>query len=147
MGNCLRRDVSYSGDYWADEDLYWEQCAGGDSSYKRRRVESTSGGCGRRCVEKDRLLVVEVGDEDGISAAESSSNYRSSREVKIKISRKELEELVTAGGRGGAARGSTAEQLLARLVISAAVSEDHRNDYLHQQRTWRPALQSIPEVN
>ncbi|KAI3755868.1 hypothetical protein L1987_55677 [Smallanthus sonchifolius] len=55
-------------------------------------------------------------------------------EVKIKISKKQLEELL---GRTDV-QGLTVEQVLAQLMDASDGFESH-------QRSWRPALQSIPE--
>ncbi|GAB4826598.1 hypothetical protein Ancab_033493 [Ancistrocladus abbreviatus] len=72
-----------------------------------------------------------------------------SKEVKIRISRQRLEELLKrlddgdgvssgVGVRGG--KRVLAQQVLARLIQNSEHFE------IHHQRTWRPALQSIPEV-
>ncbi|KAK9071172.1 hypothetical protein SSX86_005891 [Deinandra increscens subsp. villosa] len=55
-------------------------------------------------------------------------------EVKIKISKKQLEELL---GRTDV-QGLTVKEVLARLMNASDRFESH-------QRSWRPALQSIPE--
>ncbi|KAL8264297.1 hypothetical protein R6Q59_022427 [Mikania micrantha] len=55
-------------------------------------------------------------------------------EVKIKISKKQLEELLGQTD----VQGLTVEQVLARLMSASDQFESH-------QRSWRPALQSIPE--
>ncbi|KAM7498879.1 hypothetical protein LguiA_023293 [Lonicera macranthoides] len=58
-------------------------------------------------------------------------------EVKVKITKKQLEELL--GKRD--VQGLTVQQVLAQLI---KVSGD---DFQSNQRPWRPALQSIPEVD
>lgn len=95
-------------------------------------------------VLKERLLAENKKDDGDDKApslstlsSSSSSSSSSKREVKIKISRKELEELLA--GVGG---NLSVDQALARLV-----GGDDRGDFMLRQRSWRPALQSIPEVN
>ncbi|KAJ7963825.1 DUF4228 domain protein [Quillaja saponaria] len=55
-------------------------------------------------------------------------------EVKIKITKKQLEELL---GRAQG-KGLSVQQVLTRLINVSDRFETH-------QRSWRPALQSIPE--
>lgn len=83
-------------------------------------------------VERQTLLLDE--EERGCS---SSSPSPSSREVKLKLTRKELEDLV----RGVEVRGLSLEEVLAKLINGNAQFQ------VAYQRSWRPVLQSIPEVN
>ncbi|GMI93309.1 hypothetical protein HRI_003000200 [Hibiscus trionum] len=107
MGNCLRRQDSFCGSLVSTAHMH-----GG-------------GGGEINGTEKDRLLG--GGKMDGYC----------SREVKIILSKKELERLV----RDMDMQGLTLEQGLARLVDGGDVYEaEHR-------RPWKPKLQSIPEVN
>ncbi|XP_047955892.1 uncharacterized protein LOC125201711 [Salvia hispanica] len=69
-------------------------------------------------------------DEAGLPAAESV--LPCSMEVKIKISKKELQKLLNV-------EGMSVEKVLAQLVAAAAGEEN--------QRPWRPALGSIPEYD
>ncbi|PWA86314.1 hypothetical protein CTI12_AA140870 [Artemisia annua] len=55
-------------------------------------------------------------------------------EIKIKISKKQLEKLLGTAD----VKGLTTEQVLAQLMNVSDRVESH-------QRAWRPALQSIPE--
>ncbi|KAJ1407910.1 hypothetical protein SESBI_23940 [Sesbania bispinosa] len=57
-------------------------------------------------------------------------------EVKIKITKKQLEELLSKVD----VRELRVEQVLSQLM-------DHSRGYQSLQRPWRPALQSIPEDN
>ncbi|XP_058759580.1 uncharacterized protein LOC131632877 [Vicia villosa] len=57
-------------------------------------------------------------------------------EVKIKITKKQLEELL----RKVDVRELKVDQVLAQLV-------SHSNGYKSFERSWRPALQSIPEMD
>nr|GMC78682.1 DUF4228 domain protein [Ipomoea batatas]GMC87922.1 DUF4228 domain protein [Ipomoea batatas] len=58
-------------------------------------------------------------------------------ELKIVISKKQLEQLL---GKGETA----AEQVLAGLLVDAG---NRGGSEMLRQRSWRPRLQSIPEVN
>ncbi|KAI3703833.1 hypothetical protein L1987_74028 [Smallanthus sonchifolius] len=62
------------------------------------------------------------------------SEKTATREVKIKISKKKLEELLGKTE----VQGLTVEQMLAQLMSVSERFESH-------QRSWRPALRSIPE--
>ncbi|KAL1537800.1 hypothetical protein AAHA92_30281 [Salvia divinorum] len=74
-------------------------------------------------------------DEGGLAAAESfalPSSLAAATEVKIKISRKELEKLLKEAD----VEGMSLQQVLAQLVAGE-----------ENQRPWRPALGSIPEYD
>lgn len=77
---------------------------------------------------------------------EGSSKETNLREVKIRMTKKELHELV--GWLNMA--DSSFEQVMARLVnVINYQNGDNNNDQvvkLRQQRSWRPSLQSIPEM-
>lgn len=96
--------------------------------------------------------IMEVGNryDDGLrrerrrllpeTGGSSSGNVR---EVKIKITKKELEDLLARVDM----QGVTLEHVLAQLMnINATVDSDRPAD-MQRQSSWRPALQSIPEVN
>ncbi|KAL3740716.1 hypothetical protein ACJRO7_021916 [Eucalyptus globulus] len=68
----------------------------------------------------------------------SSSSRR--RKIKIKISKEDLEKLVEKIK----AQGLSLEQVLPLLVNKNA--SDHRRSGFGGHRSWRPALQSIPEA-
>jgi hypothetical protein len=127
MGNCLRRQsgsVVWAGDDW------------GSLTSKNPFEDDDDDNAGN--VERHRLL----GDETGAFSLSSSSTTHTgsggtgTTEVKITITKKELEELM---GRVDI-QGLSTKQILARLMDSADRYDEH-------QRSWRPALQSIPEVN
>ncbi|XP_020230614.1 uncharacterized protein LOC109811321 [Cajanus cajan] len=61
---------------------------------------------------------------------------KTTTEVKIKITKKQLEELLSKVD----VRELRVEQVLSHLM-------NHSGGYQSLQRPWRPALQSIPEVN
>ncbi|CAI8584761.1 unnamed protein product [Vicia faba] len=71
-----------------------------------------------------------VTEKTGVPGAKTTT------EVKIKITKKQLEELL----RKVDIREMKVEQVLAQLM-------NHSNGYKSFQRSWRPALQSIPEMD
>ena len=71
---------------------------------------------------------------------EMRSGADQSREVKIRIPRKELEKLVVLHG-----KGLSGEQVLSRLINGG--NRLDLGPHLEHQRSWRPVLQSIPEVD
>lgn len=122
MGNCcLRRD---SAAVWASEEDW--------VSVSQLHQNSQQ-------PEKQKLL----GEDQFRSSASLSCRRQSGgsssggdHQVKIKITKRELEELV--GSRGGA---GDVEQLLAGVI-------NDRDDQVEEHhRPWRPALQTIPELN
>ncbi|XP_022777410.1 uncharacterized protein LOC111318808 [Durio zibethinus] len=108
MGNCIRHDKSS----WADDD--WESFVSTNRQGDDGEINS---------VEKEKLL---GGNRDA-----------NTREVKITISKKELEELAQKVDM----QGLTLEQVLTRMVKGGDVYE------AEQHRSWKPVLQTIPEVN
>ncbi|CAN0852330.1 hypothetical protein LINGRAHAP2_LOCUS5287 [Linum grandiflorum] len=119
MGNCCRGASRAA--VWAGDD--WESV---DQHYKVLFDAD----------DRNRLL----------PEADSSSSSR--REVKIKISTRELQELMLRAEQ----HGLSSEQVLARL-ISSAESHGNSSSLFHDllqadlhHRHWKPALQSIPEI-
>lgn len=125
MGNCLRHESSTT---WAGED--WEYLATEDSS----PISSSKGDIGEKSTKIREVGLVE---EDEKSFKSDSKSTTSSTEVKIKITRKQLEMLL---GRPEMKEMSV-QQILAQLINVNDKCETHRS------RSWRPALKSIPEVN
>ncbi|KAK9133430.1 hypothetical protein Scep_012958 [Stephania cephalantha] len=91
------------------------------------------------------------GEEEDYSTSWSSDHHdqklsstASTETIKIRISRRELEELM---GKVEVQRLSV-DQMVAHLISlrSRVVHVDNHFDHLHRI-SWRPALQSIPEVN
>ncbi|CAI0379803.1 unnamed protein product [Linum tenue] len=78
---------------------------------------------------------VEEGEENLLLGQEKQKVQGEATEVKIKISKKQLTELLGNVD----LKGLSVQQVLARLV---AVSDEFE---AHDQRSWRPNLQSIPE--
>ena len=67
----------------------------------------------------------------------SSTTTTTSTTVKIKITKKQLKELLGKAE----VKGLSVQQILSQLMNA---SGDHRS-YEPQQQSWRPNLQSIPE--
>ncbi|KAB1228054.1 hypothetical protein CJ030_MR4G024734 [Morella rubra] len=131
MGNCLRHESSmhWGGDDWGSDPAKDQGLYAGDSS------DDDLVGDKAMKMEEEGLL----GDHRGFfpsSAATTAAATTTTTEVKVKITRKQLEELL---GRVDIKELSV-HQVLAQLINVSDRYEKH-------QRSWRPALQSIPEVN
>ncbi|CAI0407197.1 unnamed protein product [Linum tenue] len=136
MGNCCRKSLSSTA-VWADDDDSddWEALG------NHHRIVLFDADRAGEEINDDASS-----DKNRLLPARSSSSSSSGREVKIKVSRRELEELMSRVEM----QGLSSEQVLARLIISSAgaaaaglfsdpADEDHH-------RHWKPVLQSIPEV-
>ncbi|KAH9651700.1 hypothetical protein KPL70_026852 [Citrus sinensis] len=123
MGNCIRHQHQPSMQ-WAGDD--WGAV-----------VESASNHRTEEAKQEGLLL---GGDKVGFITSPTSA--ASSTEIKIKITKKQLEELLGKAD----VKGLSVQQVLAHLIN---VNVSSSNDRYHEtnQRSWRPALQSIPEVN
>ncbi|XP_010439400.1 PREDICTED: uncharacterized protein LOC104722849 [Camelina sativa] len=123
MGNCIGTKTSCSGD----------EC---ESLNKKRRRRSTA--------------VFHDDDEDGEKLlGETSSEMSSSsstsfgrREIKIRMTKKELEDLMRNIG----LKGLTAEEILSKLIFDGGDQIGFSAvDLTNHHQPWKPALQSIPE--
>ncbi|KAH8493300.1 hypothetical protein Peur_061884 [Populus x canadensis] len=126
MGNCCR---SASSSVWAGDD--W----------------------GSMIHDKHQVTMFDEADdheEHGASIGRrrpldtSCSSSGSTREVKIKITKRELEEIVME--RVNMQGLSMEEVLLARSILEYS-SSDHEFEMEHPHGDWKPSLQSIPELN
>lgn len=145
MGNCLRSEKASmvrAGDDWGPlqgsktKTQHNRMYFGGDDH------DSTNDPVNQRLLH-------------GVPGASSSSSSfpsysSSSREVKIQITKKQLHQLL--GRAGERMQGLTVEQFLSQLMINSGGGGDlqhhhHPFGVLDHQRSWRPGLQSIPEVN
>ncbi|KAK3432042.1 hypothetical protein EUGRSUZ_E04063 [Eucalyptus grandis] len=115
MGNCCRAESS-SSTIWAGDDWNSLPC---DGEGKKRLLD----------------------DADGKKVSSSSSSRR--REIKIQISKEELEKLVHKIE----AQGLSLEQVLP-LLINENTFDRRGSGFTKygRHRSWRPALQSIPEA-
>ncbi|KAI5409360.1 hypothetical protein KIW84_054968 [Lathyrus oleraceus] len=73
---------------------------------------------------------------DYVTKNNAISGAKTTTEVKIKITKKQLEELL----RKVDIRELRVDQVLVQLM-------NHSNGYKSLERSWRPALQSIPEMD
>jgi membrane-bound ClpP family serine protease len=74
--------------------------------------------------------------EGNFAGKSNGAASKTTTEVKIKITKKQLEELLSKVDM----KELRVEQVLAQLM-------NHSNGFESLQRSWRPALQSIPEAD
>ncbi|OWM86345.1 uncharacterized protein LOC116207121 [Punica granatum] len=125
MGNCCRRGSSSM--VWAGDE--WE------SSMASEKEDE------QPAFDKQRIL-------SHLKASSSSSSRSfsglsgggstSTTEVKIKITKKELEELLGK---------ADVQNLSSEQVFSRLINASNGRYTVHQHDHWRPGLTSIPEVN
>ncbi|KAB2082137.1 hypothetical protein ES319_A05G178300v1 [Gossypium barbadense] len=118
MGNCIRREKST----WADDETSW--------SLQSSQMGGDYGDNEINIMEKETRQLF-GGKTDAINT----------REVKITISKKELEQLVHKVEM----QGLTLEPLLLARMVKGGGGGDMFE--FEQPRSWKPVLQSIPEVN
>lgn len=119
MGNCIKKESSTK---WAGEDWEFMSPAAGAINVAGEAADAEL---------STTHLIREENKGNKISS-------RSVTEVKIKITKKQLEELLGKVD----ARNLTVQQILTQLMISGV--DGYQSNILH--RSWRPALQSIPEA-
>ncbi|OAY67222.1 uncharacterized protein LOC109715048 [Ananas comosus] len=119
MGNCIDHQSDVS---WADEG-FWD-FSEGDSPRLRFSEKLNEA---RTREEQENTKREENGREGRCSTT---------TEVKIKITKKQLQELLTQIDE----KGLPIQKVLAELI---SMSESYR---LRDDQHWRPVLQSIPEV-
>ncbi|XP_004500063.1 uncharacterized protein [Cicer arietinum] len=97
------------------------------------------------CLNHQSSTKYATDDEDDFDFSDSKGefsdkrncpNVKTTTEVKIKITKKQLQELLSKVD----IRELKVDQVLAHLM-------NNSGGYESLQRSWRPALQSIPEVN
>lgn len=113
MGNCLRRDGEAA--QWAGEE--WDFLAAQDDD---GREELLSDSKKKKC-----------------STAEMAAASTTATEVKIKITKRQLEELLGKVD----VKEMSVQQVLAQLM--GVGDQFHESRHRH----WRPVLQSIPELD
>ncbi|CAH2078319.1 unnamed protein product [Thlaspi arvense] len=83
-----------------------------------------------------------LGETSNVTSSSSSSSCER-REVKIKMTKKEFEDLM----RNIILKGLTTEEVFSKLLSDGGDQIGFAaNLSNHHQRPWRPALQSIPEI-
>ncbi|KAK7363736.1 hypothetical protein VNO77_05890 [Canavalia gladiata] len=135
MGNCCKpaSPMEWGGDDWSS--LTSKNTSTRKTSSSKVFDESHGQGLSLGNVQKEKLL----------GALRASSPRHANGKVKIKISKKELIELL--GGiekqqqaKKHVGRRASAEQVLFRLMNA-------RDHDAHNHTLWRPVLDSIPEVD
>ncbi|CAK8531083.1 unnamed protein product [Lathyrus sativus] len=127
MGNCCATSsMEWAGDDW-----------GSLTSKHNPRMNSSKvfdevHGVSSENKEKEKLL--------GALRASSDANGK----VKIKITKKELAVLL--GERKKQGVGGTGHASAEQVLVGLLNAREHVNHDVHH-RTWKPVLQSIPEVN
>ncbi|KAK9092067.1 hypothetical protein Syun_026978 [Stephania yunnanensis] len=119
------------------------------------------GGRGRRRRRRQRMLceercyprtVLEKEEENRVVDLKNSrlEQQQQQQQVKIKISKKQLEGLVSRGDHDRF-RGLSMEQVLLQLIKinyqCNYIANDEQQGQEEQIKSWRPSLQSIPELN
>jgi len=107
---------------------------------ERSRRGSCRGGGAAAHYSKTSAVWVEEEEEE---ARKGESAPAATTEVKIRITRKQLEELlrrVEDGKESG--DGVPARDVVSELLIVASTSSNFRH---REEGQWRPSLQSIPE--
>lgn len=85
-----------------------------------------------------------LGETVTSSSSSSSSSSCVRREIKIRMTKKELEDLM----RNIDLKSLTAEEILSKLLFDGGNQIGFAVDLSnHHQQPWRPALQSIPEMD
>ncbi|KAL4336020.1 hypothetical protein GQ457_07G013490 [Hibiscus cannabinus] len=120
MGNCLHRQSSTQ---WAGDD--WGTSTADDG---RTRTE-------------EKGLVRNRQKDGSITASSAAAAAATTHAVKVKITKKQLEELLGMVD----VNELTVQQVLAQLINVSSTS--NQSDIQPNQRSWRPKLQSIPELN
>ncbi|KAK3427179.1 uncharacterized protein LOC104452113 [Eucalyptus grandis] len=127
MGNCIRHEspMQWGGDDWED-GLSSSPESGADPAVAADLEETED------LLEKSR-------QRWSGNAAATPAVAAARVEVKIRITKRQLEELL---GKPDTKEEKTVERLVSQLM---AISASDR--FETGQRSWRPALKSIPEVN
>ncbi|URE31265.1 hypothetical protein MUK42_36647 [Musa troglodytarum] len=85
------------------------------------------GALGQKSSDEAKLLLESEGEERGAG----------STEIKIRINKKQLEELL---------RGTRGEERPLRQLLADLMSMGETGEHHDQETHWRPSLQTIPEV-
>uniref|UniRef100_A0A7C8YZ76 Uncharacterized protein n=2 Tax=Opuntia streptacantha TaxID=393608 RepID=A0A7C8YZ76_OPUST len=101
-----------------------------------------------RPVEREELLGG-GDDHDHQAYLSSAEGSTAGGQVRIRISKKQLEELLKRMEPSGAQKKKKmkVDQALLQRLIEKSYDFEFHHHHDHHQRPWKPALQSIPEVN
>ncbi|KAJ4828736.1 hypothetical protein Tsubulata_025150 [Turnera subulata] len=148
MGNCCRRESSAA--VWDGDD--WESIAEREKRHGSQDEDEDDDDDDddflinmqdrQRLVGGSRIDFSSSSSSNIYNSSSSSSSWGSSStggEVKIKITKKELEEIMARVDR----QGLSLEQVLAGLINNT----DSKFEKLDRTGSWKPALQTIPEAN
>ncbi|XP_030522991.2 uncharacterized protein LOC115735725 [Rhodamnia argentea] len=126
MGNCIRHEspMQWGGDDWED-GLFSAPERGGRDVAVAVEAEETE-----ELLEKSRRHRSSNAEVPSVAAPARN-------EVKIRITKRQLEELL---GKPGAEEAKPVQQLVSQLMAMTASDRFETG-----QRSWRPALKSIPE--
>lgn len=127
MGNCIcvteKTTTSWSGD--------------DSGSYNKRRSRRRS-----TVVHHDDDGEKLLGETSNVTTSSSSSSC-GRREIKIRMTKKELEDLMRNIG----LKSLTAEEILSKLIFDGGDQIGFSAvDISNHHQPWKPALQSIPEI-
>ncbi|KAL6999298.1 hypothetical protein U1Q18_000460 [Sarracenia purpurea var. burkii] len=130
MGNCIRKEppTQWGGEDWGSPEP--EMLFSGDRSQEIRLYDDKPTKIEKECLSLSSTF-------SSPCSFPGKSAEAAGTEVKIRITKKQLEELLGTTD----VRGLSVHQVL-ELLMSAG--DRYETDH---QRSWRPALQSIPEVN
>lgn len=138
MGNCIRHEcpMQWGGDDWEDGLFSAEsEGSGGDDA----AAAAAAAGADADADETEELLEKRSGRRRHRSSNAATPAAAVGKEVKIRITKRQLEELL---GKPDANEEKPVEQLVSQLMAMSASDRFEAG-----QRSWRPALKSIPEVN
>nr|XP_043625606.1 uncharacterized protein LOC122597035 [Erigeron canadensis] len=133
MGNCCLKGRSRL--VWADDDENDQWVYYSDPNLEHKES----------LLADEKVKNHSKSPSVSINGNSSSNNNGKTREVKIKLSKKKLEELL---GKVENLHDIPMDQLLDRLIDSSEQFDIHDcDDHYHHQHAWKPNLSSIPEEN
>ncbi|KAL6840712.1 hypothetical protein ACP4OV_029576 [Aristida adscensionis] len=114
------------------------------------RVVAVGGGGGAHCARRSAVWFEEVVVERAEKVKEPSKGESApapavGTEVKIRITKKQLEELLRRVEDGKDAGGVPVREVISELLCMASSSSNFRHRGDEDAGQWRPSLQSIPE--
>lgn len=144
MGNCCRHESSMT---WAGDD--WD-CFESETRVSNKENRQQNKKFDEKVMKKKTEEIININEEFKMMNENcsnhhkniiSSSSSSSTDQIKIRITKKELEELLGKID----VQGLSIEQILTQILMNSSNNDLQYHAQHHQ--SWRPALQSIPEVN